>query len=45
MEAEGRMLYKRKRKKLLPADVGYDNGEKPKGDAEWRKKRKEKEWY
>ena len=30
-EAEGRTLYKRKGKKVLPADVGYDNGEKPKG--------------
>ena len=44
-EAEGRTLYKRKGKKVLPADVGYDNGEKPKGDAEWRIKRKEKDCY
>ena len=42
-EAEGRTLYKRKGKKVLPAGVGYDNGAKPKGDAEWREKRKEKE--
>ena len=44
-EAEGRTLYKRKGKKVLPVDVGYDDGEKLKGDAEWREKRKEKEWY
>ena len=44
-EAEGRTLYKRKGKKVLLADVGYDNEEKPKGDVEWREKRKEKEWY
>ena len=43
--AEGRTLYKRKGKKVWPADVWYNNGEKPKGDAEWREKRKEKEWY
>ena len=43
--AESRALYKRKGKKVRPVEVGYDNGEKPKGDAEWRKRRKEEEIY
>ena len=43
--AEGRTLYKRKGKKVRPAEVGYENGEKPKGDEEWRKRRKEKKIY
>ena len=30
-EAEGRTLYKRKGKKVLPADVGYDNGKNQRG--------------
>ena len=42
---EGRTLYKRKGRKVRPADVGYGNGEKPRGDDEWRKRRKEKEIY
>ena len=42
-EAEGRTLNKREGKKVLTADVGYDNGEKSNGDAEWKEKRKEKE--
>ena len=42
---EGRTLYKRKGRKVRPADVGYGNGEKPRGDDEWRRRRKEKEIY
>jgi len=42
---EGRTLYKKKGVKVLPADVGYDCGEKPGGDDKWRKKRMETEWY
>ena len=42
---EGRTLYKRKGRKVWPANMGYGNGEKSKGDDEWRKRRKEKEIY
>ena len=44
-KAEEKTLYKRKGNKVLPADLRYDNGKKPKGAAEWRETRKEKEWY
>ena len=43
--AEGRTLYKKKGKKVRPADVGYGYGEKPEGDGEWRNRRKAKEIY
>ena len=43
--ANGRTLYKRKGKKIQPADVGYENGEKPGGDVEWRQQGIEKEVY
>ena len=42
---EGRTLYKKKGVNVLPADVGYDCGEKPGGDEAWREKRKQGEWY